>query len=111
MDLFSEPEWSSCPRQQIGPALWLLATEGYGWQDTQTLMRLSLLDDEAVLRMPDWVRPALFVLRPLRWFVLVGSRDENVSRRGWGKWRKTPLFEPFLTFDANVVRMAEGPLH
>ena len=114
LDLFGEPECGSWPQQQIGPALWSLATTGDRWQDTQTLMRLSVLPDEAVLRNPDWVAPALFVLRvlrPLRWFGLVESRDEDATRRGRGMWRKTPLFDRFLAFDPGVVRIAEGPVH
>ena len=114
LDLFGEPECGSWPQQQIGPALWSLATTGDRWQDTQTLMRLSVLPDEAVLRNPDWVAPALFVLRvlrPLRWFGLVESRDEDATRRGRGMWRKTPLFDRFLAFDPGVVRIGEGPVH
>ena len=62
----------------------------------------------------DWVAPALFVLRvlrPLRWFGLVESRDEDATRRGRGKWRKTPLFDRFLAFDPKIVRAVEGPVH
>ena len=114
LDLFGEPECGSWPQGLIGPALWSLATTGDRWQDTQTLMRLSVLPDEAVLRNPDWVAPALFVLRvlrPLRWFGLVESRDEDATRRGRGKWRKTPLFDRFLAFDPRIVRAVEGPVH
>ena len=114
LDLFGEPECGSWPQGLIGPALWSLATTGDRWQDTQTLMRLSVLPDEAVLRNPDWVAPALFVLRvlrPLRWFGLVESRDEDATRRGRGKWRKTLLFDRFLAFDPRIVRAVEGPVH
>ena len=114
LGLFGEPECGSWPQGLIGPALWSLATTGDRWQDTQTLMRLSVLPDEAVLRNPDWVAPALFVLRvlrPLRWFGLVESRDEDATRRGRGKWRKTPLFDRFLAFDPKIVRAVEGPVH
>lgn len=114
LNLFGEAMCGSWPQQQIGPALWSLATTGDRWQDVQTLMRLSVLPDEAVLRNPDWVAPALFVLRvlrPLRWFGLVENRGEDATRRSRGKWRKTRLFDRFLAFDPNVVRRAEGPLH
>ena len=114
LNLFGEPECGSWPQGLIGPALWSLATTGDRWQDTQTLMRLSVLPDEAVLRNPDWVAPALFVLRvlrPLRWFGLVESRDEDATRRGRGKWRKTLLFDRFLAFDPRIVRAVEGPVH
>ena len=114
LGLFGEPECGSWPQGLIGPALWSLAATGDRWQDTQTLMRLSVLPDEAVLRNPEWVARALFVLRvlrPLRWFGLVESRDEDATRRGRGEWRKTPLFDRFLAFDPNIVRTVEGPVH
>ncbi len=114
LGLFGEPECGSWPQGLIGPALWSLATMGNRWQDTQTLMRLSVLPDEAVLRNPEWVALALFVLRvlrPLRWFGLVESRDEDATRRGRGEWRKTPLFDRFLAFDPKIVRAVEGPVH
>ena len=114
LDLFGEALCGSWPQQQVGPALWSLATTGDRWQDAQTLMRLSVLPDEAVLRSPDGFAPALFVLgvlRPLRWFGLVEYRDEDATRRSRGKWRKTSLFDRFLSFDPNVVRRVEGPLH
>ena len=114
LGLFGEPECGSWPQGLIGPALWSLAATGDRWQDTQTLMRLSVLPDEAVLRNPEWVARALFVLRvlrPLSWFGLVESRDEDASRRGRGEWRKTPLFDRFLAFDPTIVRAVEGPVH
>ena len=114
LGLFGEPECGSWPQGLIGPALWSLATTGDRWQDTQTLMRLSVLPDEAVLRNPEWVARTLFVLRvlrPLRWFGLVESRDEDATRRGRGEWRKTPLFDRFLTFDPRIVGAVEGPVH
>ena len=114
LGLFGEPECGSWPQGLIGPALWSLAATGDRWQDTQTLMRLSVLPDEAVLRNPEWVARALFVLRvlrPLSWFGLVESRDEDASRRGRGEWRKTPLFDRFLTFDPKIVRAVEGTVH
>ena len=114
LSLFGEPECGSWPQGLIGPALWSLATTGDRWQDTQTLMRLSVLPDEAVLRNPEWVARALFVLRvlrPLRWFGLVESRDEDATRRGRGEWRKTLLFDRFLAFDPKIVRAVEGPVH
>ena len=114
LGLFGEPECGSWPQGLIGPALWSLAATGDRWQDTQTLMRLSVLPDEAVLRNPEWVARALFVLRvlrPLRWFGLVESRDEDATRRGRGEWRKTPLFDRFLAFDPTIVRAVEGPVH
>ena len=114
LSLFGEPECGYWPQPQIGLALWSLSATGDRWQDTETLMRLSVLPDEAVLRNPDWLAAGLFVLRvlrPLRWFGLVECRDEDAMRRSSGIWRKTPLFDRFLQFDPNVVRTVEGPVH
>ena len=100
------------PQQQIGLALWSLATTGEHWQETETLMRLSVLPDEAVLRNPDYVAPTLFatrVLRPLRWFGLVECRDEGKTREE-GMWRKSALFDRFLHFDTDLARTG-GSLH
>ena len=63
LDLFGEPECGYWPQPQIGLTLWSLSTTGDRWQDTETLMCLSVLPDESVLRSPDWVAPVLFVLR------------------------------------------------
>ena len=114
LDLFGEPECGSWPQGLIGPALWSLSTTGDRWQDTATLMRLSVLPDEAVLRNPDWVAPVLFVLRvlrPLRWFGLVECRGENATRRGHGEWRKTTLFDRFLEFDPALAGTGKATLH
>ena len=114
LDLFGEPECGSWPQGLIGPALWSLSTTGDRWQDSATLMRLSVLPDEAVLRNPDWVAPVLFVLRvlrPLRWFGLVDCRGEDATRRGHGEWRKTPLFDRFVQFDPALVGVGTATVH
>ena len=114
LDLFGEPECGSWPQQQIGPALWSLATTGDRWQDTEMLIRLSVLPDEAVLRNPGWVARGLFVLRvlrQLRWFGLVECRGDHAGDRGSGMWRKTQLFDRFLQFDPDVVTKAAATMH
>ena len=114
LSLFGEPECGYWPQPQIGLALWSLSTTGDRWQDAETLMRLSVLPDEAVLRNPDWVAPVLFVLRllrPLRWFGLVECRGEDATRTGHGEWRKTPLFDRFVQFDPNLVGTGQATVH
>ena len=101
LDLFGEPECGYWPQPQIGLAPWSLSTTGDQWQNPQTLMRLSVLPDEAVLRNPDWVPPVQFVLRllrPLRWFGLLECRGEDATRTGHGEWRTTPPFDRFVQF-------------
>ena len=114
LDLFGEPECGSWPQGLIGPALWSLSTTGDRWQDSATLMRLSVFPDEAVLRNSDWVAPVLFmmrVLRPLRRFGLVECRGEDATRTGHGEWRKTPLFDRFVQFDPALVGTGNATMH
>ena len=114
LSLFGEPECGDWPQSHIGLALWSLSTKGDQWQDTETLMRLSVLPDEAVLRNPDWVAPVLFmlrVLRPLRWFGLLECRGEDATRTGHGEWRKTPLFDRFVQFDPNLFGIGKETIH
>ncbi len=114
LSLFGEPECGNWPQPQIGLALWSLSTTGDRWQDTESLMRLSVLPDEAVLRNPDWVAPVLFVLRllrPLRWFGLVECRGEDATRTGHGEWRKTPLFDRFVQFDPKLFGIGKETAH
>ena len=109
--LFGEPECNYWPQPQVGLALWSLSTTGDMWQDAETLKRLSVLPDEAVLRNTDWVAPVLFVLRPLRWFGLIECRGEDATRRGHGMWRKIPLFDRFVQFDPNLVGIGQATVH
>ena len=114
LSLFGEPECGYWPQPQIGLALWSLSTTGDQWQDAETLMRLSVLPDEALLRNPDWVAAVLFVLRllrPLRWFGLVECRGEDATRRGHGMWRKTPLFDRFVQLDPGLVGIGQATVH
>ena len=99
------------PRGFIAKAVWGLPTTGDRWQDAETLMRLSVLPDEAVLRNPDWVAPVLFVLRLLRWFGLVECRGEDATRTGHGEWRKTPLFDRFVQFDPELAGTGTATVH
>ena len=49
------------------------------------------------------------VLRPLRWFGLLECREDPASRYK-ALWRKSALFDRFLTFDTKLPRM-EGTMH
>ena len=112
LNLFGTGECGHWPQQQIGMALWALSTTGHRWQETGDLVRLSVLPDDAVLRNPDWVAPMLFalrLLRPLLWFGLLECRKDPVFRDK-GVWRKTALFDRFLTFDTKLPR-TDGTVH
>ena len=49
------------------------------------------------------------MLRPLRWFGLLECREDPASRYK-ALWRKSALFDRFLTFDTKLPRM-EGTMH
>ena len=75
-------------------------------------MVLSVLPDDSVSRRPEWVATTLFswrVLRPLWWFSLVECRVQGEDLDG-ASWRKSVLFDRFLSFGTDLVRTA-GSLH
>ena len=112
LNLFGKAECGSWPQQQVGMALWALSTTGDRFQGTRALMVLSVLPDEAVSRNPEWVATTLFgwrVLRPLWWFGLVECREQGEDLDD-ASWRKSALFDRFLTFGTDLVRTV-GSLH
>ena len=112
LNLFGTAECGSWPQQQIGMALRALSTTGHRLQGTRALMVLNVLPDDSVSRRPEWVATTLFswrVLRPLWWFSLVECRVQGEDLDG-ASWRKSVLFDRFLSFGTDLVRTA-GSLH
>lgn len=111
LNLFGAGAFGSWPQQQIGMALWAISSAPASL-DTATLMRLSVLPDEAVLATDKTVAPILFalrVLRPLQWFGLLKYRDAPDPVEN-GRWCKSALFDRFVRFDKRVVRI-HGAFH
>ena len=84
--------------------LWSLSVVAENWQGSKKLFRLSVLPDNSVLKTRWDVGSLLMVgriLRTLRWFGLVEYRDEP-GRGEPGLWRKSTLFDRFLTFDIRL---------
>jgi hypothetical protein len=53
------------------------------------------------------------ILRPLQWFGLLEHRQDDIPDNRFGKrhfYRKTALFDRFLSFDVNFERTV-GPHH
>ncbi len=77
------------------------------WQSVDTLRALTTVRDDAVAKMHWNAEGSMFagrVLGPLRWFGLVEYRGPpDTAEVGW---RKTKLFDRFLSFD---VRLARDP--
>ena len=112
LNLFGKAECGSWPQQQVGMALWALSTTGDRFQGTRALMVLSVLPDEAVSRNPEWVATTLFswrMLRPLWWFGLLECREQGEDLDD-ASWRKSALFNRFLSFRTDLVRTV-GSLH
>ena len=96
------PGW--WPQGDIGIVLWSLSGVGDEWRNTDTLTTLCTVpdDDIAAARRP--VAATMFarhILDPLRWFGLVECSLEELPRELL--WRKTALFDRFLSFDVGLV--------
>ena len=94
------------PQDDIGVILWGLSNVAGEWQSVDTLMGLTTVRDDAVARMHWNAEGSMFagrVLGPLRWFGLV--EYHGPPERFEVGWRKTALFDRFLSFD---VRLADG---
>ena len=112
LNVFGAGAFRSWPQQQIGFVLWSLSVLGDRWQDTATLMRLSVLPDETVSATGMRVAPLLFetrILRPLRWFGLLECRQDPAPFVP-DTWRKCALFDRFVRFDKALVQV-RGALH
>ena len=82
----------------------LLSNVAEEWQSVDTLRALTTVRDDAMARMHWNAEGTMFagrVLGPLRWFGLLeywGPPD--TAEVGW---RKTALFDRFLSFDVHVA--------
>jgi len=86
--------------------LWGLSNVAGEWQNSQTLRALCAVRDEEVAKLHWRAEGTMFagrVLGPLRWFGLL--EYHGPPERFEVGWRKTALFDRFLSFD---VRLAEG---
>jgi hypothetical protein len=98
-------DWPQC---HIGSILWSLSIAAHEWQTGERLTRLCAPPIADLFERP-WDTGAHAmegqILRPLRWFGLLEARDaekqpdEYVARR---LWRKTALFDRFLSFDIQL---------
>ena len=93
------------PQDDFGVILWGLSNVAGEWQSVDTLRALTTVRDDAVARMHWNAEGSMFVgrvLGPLRWFGLLEYRGPpDTAEVGW---RKTPLFDRFLSFDVRLAR-------
>ncbi len=99
------------PQDDMGVILWGLSHMAGEWQSVRTLATLCAVRDDSVANMHWNAERTMFsgrVLGPLRWFGLLEWRlplDLLDARC----WRKTALFDRFLSFDVRLVeRPADG---
>ena len=96
------------PQDDIGVILWILSNVAGEWQSAATLRALTTVRDDAVARMHWNAEGSMFVgrvLGPLRWFGLLDYRGPcETFEVGW---RKTALFDRFLSFDVRLAKDRE----
>jgi len=103
------------PQHDIGIVLWSLSIAANDWQPPERLTRMCTIPINGVLESSwDTGSHAMeaTVLRPLRWFGLLDYRQDDIPERRLEKrhfYRKTPLFDRFLSFDVKLE--AAGPRH
>ncbi|MBM4115360.1 MAG: hypothetical protein FJ167_06770 [Gammaproteobacteria bacterium] len=103
------------PQHDIGIVLWSLSIAANDWQPPERLTRMCTIPINGVLESTwDTGGHAMeaTVLRPLRWFGLLDYRQDDIPERRLEKrhsYRKTPLFDRFLSFDVKLE--AAGPRH
>ena len=97
----------SWPQGDIGVILWSLSAVAGEWQLNDTLSTLCTVPDDRVPIAPWNPATTMFawrIVRPLWWFGLI-ERSETEHPMEPPRWRKSALFDRFLSFD---VRLADG---
>ena len=91
------------PQGDIGVILWGLSAVAQEWQSTETVTALCAAGADGVEEPRSGPASLMFawrVLWPLRWF---GLLEHRVLDGMFGvAWRKSVLFERFLSFDVEV---------
>ena len=93
------------PQDDIGVILWGLANVAGEWQSADTLRTLTTVRDGSVAGLHWNAESTMFagrVLGPLRWFGLLEYRGP--PERAEVGWRKTALFDRFVSFDVRLSR-------
>ena len=97
------------PQDDIGVILWGISNVAGEWQGVDTLRALTAVRDDAVAGLHWNAEGTMFagrVLQPLRWFGLL--EYHGPPERAEVGWRKTALFDRFLSFDVELARERAG---
>lgn len=104
------PGW---PQDHIGIILWSLSVAANDWQPGKRLARLCTVPDDGVVESPLDRGSAVFeydILRPLMWFGLIEDDRQLTGQTDIlhkHRYRKTALFDQFLSFDVKLERSGE----
>ena len=95
------PRW--WPQGEIGVILWGLSAMAEDWQNAAALTALCTIPDDAIPQTRRRLASTMFVWRilwPLHWFGLLEYRglEETLDVA----WRKSVLFDRFLSFDVRL---------
>ena len=96
------------PQRDAGIVLWSLSIAANDWQASERLTRLCTIPINDVLDTAwDTASYAMEarILRPLQWFGLLEHRQDDVVESRFEKrhfYRKTALFDRFLSFDVKL---------
>lgn len=101
------------PQHDAGIVLWSLSIAANEWQTRERLTRMCAVPINGVLNTSwDVASHAMEaqILRPLWWFGLLERRQETVAESQFEKrtfYRKTALFDRFLSFDVTIETPGE----
>jgi hypothetical protein len=102
------------PQREAGVVLWSLSVAAHDWQSPERLTRLCAIPPNDLF-VHDWdtATHAMTrqILEPLTWFGLLEQRDGEIGPGDYIPprfWRKSPLFERFLSFD--IVPSGSRPI-
>jgi hypothetical protein len=96
------------PQRDVGIVLWSLSIAASDWESRERLTRLCTIPVKDVLDNT-WDTASYEmearILRPLQWFGLVEHRQNDIAgcrHEQRHVYRKTPLFDRFLSFDVRL---------
>jgi len=104
------------PQRDVCIVLWSLSIAAKDWESREGLTRMCTIPIDSILDTPwDMATYAMdaTILRPLWWFGLLEHRQDGIAENRFDKehfYRKTPLFDRFLSFDVTLETPA-GPRH
>lgn len=106
---FGGGPYDGWPQRDAGIILWSLSVAAHDWQSPEQLTRLCSIPPSELFDRP-WDSAASKMewqfLRYLTWFGLLESRGEEREARqvlGRRSYRKTALFDRFLSFDVRLA--------